>query len=76
MKILQITAAPNPANGQLQLFGLGEDNLIYAWSYQLAGWLPNNLAADQARLAKVTPAPANRAERRAATAKKSAARKR
>ena len=68
LEIKHITSCPNPQTGQLQLFGLGTDNKVYAWSYQLDGWLPNCLRADQERVAKTTPAPANRQARRATKA--------
>lgn len=55
MKIQSITSVHNFSSNQLQIFGLGEDNRVYAWSYQLGGWLLNDLATEQARIAKSKP---------------------
>lgn len=47
MKILSINPVVNPQTGWLQIFGLADDNKVYAWSYDLGGWVENSLHADQ-----------------------------
>lgn len=71
MKILQITSCFDMKAGAPKLYGLGDDDKVYVYSYDFSGWLENSLAADKARIAEITPpVQDNRKARRAAGKKK------